>query len=322
MADKGYFPEGELLKTAVNEEYTSSLDMLERAMREGRILEGIAIRCDCNDMTLTVRVGNYLGYIRREDVAFSPEGAQIKDIAVITRVGRALAFCIRGFFKDSDGSTALRLSRADAQQKCWAEYVSRLRPGDVILSRVTHLESFGAFIDIGCGIASLMTVDTMSVSRIAHPRERLLPGERIWAVVKEISHVGDTPRIYMSLRELLGTWEENAAMFSVAQTVTGTVRSIEDYGVFVELSPNLCGLAELRHGVEVGRCCSVYIKNIIPERMKIKLIIIDPYVEKQRRDLKFFIDGMTTPHLDRWSYSPDCCPRVVETDFLSLGCAR
>lgn len=147
---------------------------------------------------------------------------------MITRVGRAVCFTVRGFFTDSDGRTALRLSRADAQRRCWEDYISHLRPGDVIPSCVTHLESFGAFVDIGCGTVALMTVDTMSVSRISHPRERLLPGERIWSVVKEISREGDSPRIYMSLRELLGTWEENAAMFSAAETVTGTVRSVEN----------------------------------------------------------------------------------------------
>lgn len=318
MTDRRYYPEGELLRTKENAEYTSSADMLERAMREGRILEGIAVRCDCTDMTLTVRVGDFNGYIYRRDAAYSPDGGDIKDIAVITRVGRAVCFTVRGFFTDSDGRTALRLSRADAQRRCWEDYISHLRPGDVIPSCVTHLESFGAFVDIGCGTVALMTVDTMSVSRISHPRERLLPGERIWSVVKEISREGDSPRIYMSLRELLGTWEENAAMFSAAETVTGTVRSVENYGVFVELTPNLCGLAELRHGVEIGKSCSVYIKNIIPERMKIKLIIIDSSVQAEREALKFFIDGERCPHIERWRYSPDCCPRVVETDFAAL----
>lgn len=315
MTDKRYLPEGDLLRTAENTAYTASRDGLERAMREGRILEAVALRCDCSDMTLTVRVGGMNGYISREDAVFSPDGSEIKDIAVISRVGRAVSFTVKGFFTDSDGALAVRLSRADAQRRAFADWVSRLVPGDVIPARVTHLESFGAFVDVGCGLVALMTVDTMSVSRISHPRERLLPGERIWAAVKESSDGGR--RIYMTLRELLGTWEENAALFAPAQTVTGTVRSVEDYGVFVELAPNLCGLAELRDGAVLGRECSVYIKNIIPERMKIKLIIIDSADEAVRAPLRYFINGETTPHIDRWRYSPDCCPRVIETDFAS-----
>lgn len=56
-------------------------------------------------------------------------------------------------------------------------------------------------------------------------------------------------RICLSQRELLGTWEENASLFEQGETVAGIVRSVEDYGIFVELTPNLAGLAEFREGV-------------------------------------------------------------------------
>ncbi|MGL0910084.1 hypothetical protein ACSTB0_13670, partial [Faecalibacterium wellingii] len=42
---------------------------------------------------------------------------------------------------------------------------------------------------------------------------------------------------------LLGTWEENAAGFTVGETVVGIVRSVEEYGTFIEIAPNLAGLA-------------------------------------------------------------------------------
>lgn len=313
MTETHYMPEGEYLHTPENEAYLKSRESLERAMREGRILEAAAIRCDCNDMTLTVALGPMLGYIYREDAAFSPDGSAVKDIAIITRVGRPVAFVITGFFTDSDGRTAARLSRAAAQKRAFASYVSRLLPGDVIRARVTHLESFGAFADIGCGLVALMTVDSMSVSRISHPRERLLPGELIRCVVREVSDGGR--RIYLTLRELLGTWEENAALFSPCETVTGIVRSVEEYGVFIELTPNLCGLAESRVA-PLGSAFSVYVKNIIPERMKIKLVMIDQAPEAPRRELRYFI-GEDVTHIDRWNYSPESCPRRIETDFAT-----
>ena len=72
-------------------------------------------------------------------------------------------------------------------------------------------------------------------------------------------------RVSLSHKELLGTWEENAALFSSGETVSGIVRSVEHYGVFVELAPNLAGLAEPKDGVKVGQQASVYIKNLIPD---------------------------------------------------------
>ena len=314
MTDKRYLPEGGLFGTPQNTEYISSREMLERAMREGRILEALAVKCDCTEMTLTVDLGGMNGYIKRDSAAYSPAGEEIKDIAVITRVGHAVAFTVTGFFTDADGRTAAMLSRAQAQKRCFEDRVSRLVPGDIIPVRVTHLESFGAFVDIGCGLVALLTVETLAVSRISHPRERVAVGEKLWAAVRDVGDNGS--RIYMSLRELLGTWEENAALFSPAQTVTGTVRSVEEYGVFVELMPNLCGLAELRDGAAPGKHCAVYIKSIIPERMKIKLIIIDTAAQIQTRPpLRYFVDPDRTPHISEWRYSPECCPRLIETRF-------
>ena len=126
----------------------------------------------------------------------------------------------------------------------------------------------------------------------------------------------ETGRIYASVKELFGTWEENASMFSPGQTVSGIVRSVEEYGIFVELTPNLAGLAEYREGVSVGQSCAVYIKNIIPEKMKVKLVIIDVYdTPRLKKPCEYFIDPTDTTHIDYWRYSPKSCNKIVETVF-------
>ena len=192
-------------------------------------------------------------------------------------------------------------------------YISTLIPGDIIPARVTHLENFGAFVDIGCGIISLLSIDSISVSRISHPSSRMQTGDNIFTVVKGVDERG---RIFVSMRELLGSWEENAALFSEGQTVRGIIRSVEDYGVFVELMPNLAGLAEYRPDVAAGQTAAVYIKSIIPEKMKIKLIIIDSgYDDEEKSVPEYFIDAKRTTHIDLWRYSPPSSKRIIETVF-------
>ena len=176
-------------------------------------------------------------------------------------------------------------------------------------------------MDIGCGLPSLLSVDAISVSRIAHPRDRLYGGQLIWAVVRSIDPLRH--RVFVSMRELLGTWEENAARFQPGQTVAGIVRSVEDYGVFVELAPNLAGLAEFREDQRstietmVGRPAAVFIKSILPERMKIKLVLIDTYKTDAlpAPQLTYYITGENTVHLSYWLYSPASSPKRVETVF-------
>ena len=120
----------------------------------------------------------------------------------------------------------------------------------------------------------------------------------------------------MTHKELLGTWQENVSNFSVGETVRGIVRGIEDYGVFVELAPNLSGLAEYKEGVAVGQEVSVFIKSIIPEKMKVKLLIIDTIEQKKRKLISFddyYIDGK---RMNIFTYTPpECRSKNIETIF-------
>ncbi len=305
-------PEGCLMSGVENHELLASRAGLEKAMERQKILESVATLCD-SEFCLHFDLGGMRGLMPREEVVLTRPGEEVKDIAVLTRVGKPVCFRVIGFVKDSYGELCALLSRRAAQQDCMQSYISTLTPGDIIPATVTHLENFGAFVDIGCGIISLLSIDSISVSRISHPKVRFTPGDKIYAVVKNIDADG---RIYISHRELLGNWEENAALFTPGETVAGVVRSIEPYGIFVELTPNLAGLAELKEGVEVNQAAAVYIKSILPEKMKIKLIIIDSQpMNRTVRPIRYFTDTNEHSHIDTWRYSPACCDRVIESVF-------
>ena len=308
-----YLPEGMRIATPENEEYLTSRASIERAIERNVTLEAVALLCD-SDFRLHFRVGTMPAIMPREEVALTREGEEVKDIAVLTRVGKPVCFKILGIERDAVGREVALLSRRAAQEECKLAYVDALTVGDVIPAVITHLECFGAFVDIGCGIVSLLSIDCISVSRISHPRIRLAPGDRISVVVKTVDRLG---RIFVSQRELLGTWEENAALFSPGQTVAGIIRSIESYGVFVELTPNLAGLAEPKEGATVNKSAAVFIKSIIPEKMKIKLIIIDASGnEPERMPTRYFTDVSSVSHIRHWRYSPSSCPRVIESSFV------
>ena len=307
-----YLPEGCMLGTSENREYISSIQGLERARIEGKILEGVVTLCDSQTLDLHVDLYGIEGIIRREECVYCDK---IKDIAVITRVGKPVAFKVLQIITNENGKTIAYLSRKEAQRECISNYLMDLIPGDIILAKITHFEPFGAFLDVGCGVASLLSIDSISISRISHPNERFSLREELKVVVKEVDY--ETGRISVSTKELFGSWEENILSFATGQTVSGIIRSIEDYGIFVELAPNLAGLAELREDACVGQSCAVYIKSIIPEKMKIKLVIIDTYdiqPKKITRD-DYFIDTDTSLHIDYWRYSPNECSKIIETIF-------
>ena len=283
-----FFPEGTLLSSPENQAALSSLSALESAMEHGKLLEAVAQKCE-PDLTLRFDLGGIPAFMPKEEVSLTEEDLEIRDIAVITRVGKPCVFLIDRIVTMPE--PRIYLSRKKAQEKCLAEYLDHLEIGDILPAKVTHLEPFGAFCDIGCGIPSLISIDCISVSRISHPSDRFFPGQEILCAVRnrDERRLGSRGRISLTHKELLGTWQQNADRFYPGQTVMGIVRSVESYGVFIELAPNLAGLAEFRDDVKPGDGCSVYIKSIIPQKMKIKLVLIDTFRAPSPEPPEYFI---------------------------------
>ncbi len=306
---KTFKPEGQLITTDENKKYLSNACNLREALYNEVFLEGRVLRCD-SEHNLHVDLGCMKGIIPREEGAVGIEDGSVRDIALISRVNKPVVFALTGFQTNQGGETLALLSRRQVQTECAEQYISKLKAGDVIPATVTHLEGFGVFCDIGAGINALMPIDSISVSRIPHPSARFFPGQSIFAVVKSIDSAG---RITLSHKELLGTWEQNAEEICVGETVPGIVRSVEKYGIFVELSPNLAGLAEFSPDVQVGSHAGVYVKSIIPSKMKIKLIIVDSFeADYPVEPPKYYINS---GHIDRWVYSPDESEKLIESVF-------
>lgn len=304
-----YCPEGMLINRPENISAVSTISDLKEAMKKRTILEGRVAVCD-NGHDLIVDLPCGRGVIPRNEGAVGIEDGSTRDIALITKVNKPVCFIVTDII-ETNGAPRIMLSRRAVQQECIDNYITKLVPGDIIPARVTHLEQFGAFVDIGCGVPSLIPIDAISVSRISHPSDRFFAGQYIRAAVKGING----SRVWLTHKELLGTWEENAMNFSSGETVSGIVRSVEDYGIFVELAPNLAGLAEPREGVKAGQNASVYIKALIPEKMKVKLIIVDVFDgAAEKEPIKYYIDDNIS-HIDRWKYSSDRSEKVTETIF-------
>lgn len=291
-----------------------SLQALKAAAESGEILEAVVQRCDIGH-TLHLSLGGISGQmVRQEVVAPWISGAE-RDISVLSRVGKQTCFTVKTITADAKGAPVATLSRRAAQEQAMEYFLAHLQPGAILACRVVRLETFGAFLDIGCGIIAMLPIERISVSRISHPKERFREGQKILAAVWTIDR--EQRRITMTHRELLGTWMENASYFSPGETVQGVVRSLKPYGSFIELTPNLSGLADLKADLQSGDCVSVYIKSIRPERMKIKLQIIEKLPpEGTIQPCRYQITDGT---LSNWTYSPPGCEKVVSTVFTVAG---
>lgn len=310
-----YLPEGSLLDRPENRTKCASVDALLRCVSTREVLEGMALSCDA-EHNLIVKLGPFTGIIPRREAALGISEGSTREIAILARVGKPVSFVVTGVEITEQGEPRPLLSRCQAQALALSHMLTTLQPGQIIPAIVTHLEPFGAFVDVGCGVPSMIGIENISVSRLPHPDRRFQVGQSILAVVTGLDR--DKGHILLSHKELLGTWQENAALFTPGMTVPGYLRGIKDYGLFVELRPNLSGLAEPKPGYREGERVSVYIKSILPAQMKIKLLLIDHLPpEPHLPALPYFL---TEGKLDTWRYAPPECKRSgMATLFTSAG---
>lgn len=243
---------------------------LEQAMNDKSILQGVVENCDSN-YNLHVSFGdNIKGVIPRNEL----EAINVDEFG----------FCnpnicknkVNNFvqFKIKEISDNVILSRKAVQQDALSWVKDELKPGMVVNGIVRNMRKFGAFVEIGGGVVGLLHIEDISVSRIKTPEERFSIGQKINVMIKSIDK--ENNKVVLSYKELLGGWEENVKDFTEKTVVEGTVKESDKFknGIFIELKPNLVGLAEYKEGLEYGQKVNVYIKKIIKDRKKIKLLII------------------------------------------------
>ncbi len=305
-----YYPEGSLIDTPENRLSLTVSGLMDAAV-SGKILEAKALCCD-RDNTLHIGIPGIDAFIFKQDAQI---GEGTLPIAILTRVGKPVCFKVLRISLTEGPRPVAILSRAAAQEECCNKYIDNLKTGDIVDAKITKIESFGAFADIGCGMTALLPIDRISVSRISSPADRFSPGQMVKAVICGFDR--QARRITLSMRELLGTFDENAALFTPGTTVAGIVRSSLPYGVFIELTPNLSGLAESKEGLVAGQAAAVYIKSVIESKMKIKLSIVDVFIAPPLlQPLNYFI---SSGHIDYWRYSSVGCEKLIETNFSETG---
>lgn len=292
-----------------------TLRFVKHAISNETILEAQVIACDEKN-TLTVSIGDgIIGKIPFEELEYHVDGKDTKPVAATSKIGKHIKFIPESIEKLDNNDYLVNCSRKHSQKLCYDNYISKLVPGDIIDARVIKIVGYGIFCDIGCGYVALLPTNDISVTHIVNPETALKHVHKLKVVVKST----DDNKIQLSHKELLGTWEEEVSKFSIGDIVYGTVLTKESYGVFIRISQNLSGLADISEiDVEVGDTVAVKISSIKPENMKVKLILIHKIDEcsgdesSERLSFKY---TMTEGHISDWVYSTPEAKKQIESHF-------
>jgi len=166
-----------------------------------------------------------------------------------------------------------------------------LKVGAEILGRVSSLQKFGAFVDVG-GMEGLVPMSEISWTRVEKLEDMLPLGQEV--TVKIISLDWDNNRLTLSMKALQpDPWSLAAEKYPVDGRVNGTIVRLAPFGAFVSLEPGIDGLVHIsnlgagrrinhpREVVEVGQRVEVYILSVDAENRKISLSM-QPKVEPKK----------------------------------------
>ena len=245
---------------------------LNKCIENNEIMQGLVKRCDKN-YNLYVNLENGLtGIMPREEIEAInlQENNLPKENICIGKVHKFVQFKIKEIKNDN----TVIISRKDVQEEALDWIKNDLEVGQKVQGIVKSIKPYGAFIEIGGGVVGLAHIEDLSIARIKSPYERLKIGQKIEVVIKSIDK--QKGKVILSHKELLGSWEENAKKFEQGMKTYGIIRETEKNknGIFIELNPNLVGMAEYQEGLEYGEKVSVYIRKIDEEKKKIKLNIL------------------------------------------------
>lgn len=252
---------------------------------------------------IALDLGNdILGYMKPSDFE---DNLEISNGTIVSFIGRNIMAYVEDVI---DGE--VHLNRAKLQREYKKTFLNTLQSGTIIDTKVLSIAPFGVFVDLGYGILGLLPIGDVSIARFPNIYDVFSKGDNIKVVYKGLCSTG----YVVSHKELLGTWEENLKEFRPGEYCQGIIRDLKPYGAFIEITPNLTGLAEIPEymSLDIGDTVCVKLKTTNPEKLKVKLSIVSKSNSEYKLKYKYKItEGIMTS----WNYTPIGSIKCIKTEF-------
>ena len=211
-------------------------DALMDSLVEGSTVTGRVK--NITDYGVFVDLGGLDGLLHVTDLAWG----RVKHPNEIVKVNDEIEVKILKFDKEK---SRISLGRKQLLADPWAGVPERFPAGTRIKAKVVGVTDYGAFVQIEPGVEGLIHVSEMSWSRrVKHPSKIVKVGDDVDVVVLEVKP--DAQRISLGLKQALpDPWQAAAERFPVGTLISGRVRSLTDFGAFIEVDEGLEGLIHI-----------------------------------------------------------------------------
>jgi small subunit ribosomal protein S1 len=217
------------------ERISKKVELLE-SIKVGDVREGIVK--NITDFGVFLDLDGIDGLLHITDMTWK----RIKHPSEMIQLGQKLEVMILSIDKDK-GRVALGLKQKDSNP--WDEIEKRYPPGTRVKGKIVNLLPYGAFIEIEPGIEGLIHVSEMSwVKNVTDPSECVTKGDEVEAIVLSIQK--EEGKISLGIKQTEhNPWDDVEGKFPVGSKVRAEVKSLTNYGAFVELEPGVEGLIHI-----------------------------------------------------------------------------
>ena len=221
-----------VLEATLGEERKALLENLQ----EGSVIKGIVK--NITDYGAFVDLGGIDGLLHITDLAWR----RVKHPSEVLEVGQEVEAKVLKFDQDKQ---RVSLGMKQLGEDPWSGLTRRYPQGTRLFGKVSNLTDYGAFVEIEQGIEGLVHVSEMDwTNKNVHPSKVVQLGDEVEVMILEIDE--SRRRISLGMKQCQANpWEEFAANYNKGDKISGAVKSITDFGVFVGLPGGIDGLVHL-----------------------------------------------------------------------------
>ena len=261
-------------RAVVEKESSAEREELLANLQEGQVIKGVVK--NLTDYGAFIDLGGIDGLLHITDMAWK----RVKQPSEIVNIGDEIDVKVLKFDKERN---RVSLGLKQMGEDPWGNLTRRYPVGHQVFGKVTNIADYGCFVEIEDGVEGLVHVSEMDwTNKNIHPSKVVHLGDEVEVKVLDIDE--ERRRISLGMKQCFSNpWEEFASTHNKGDKLSGTIKSITDFGVFVGLTGSIDGLLHLSdlswneageeavHGYKKGDEIDTVILAIDPERERISL---------------------------------------------------
>jgi len=261
-------------RAVVETEYSAEREALLESIEEGKTIKGVVK--NLTDYGAFLDLGGIDGLLHITDMAWK----RVRHPSEIVEVGDEIDVVVLKYDKEK---TRVSLGLKQLGEDPWAEIARRYPEGSRLFGKVSNITDYGCFVEIEDGVEGLVHVSEMDwTNKNVSPGNVVTLGDEVEVAILDIDP--ERRRISLGMKQCKANpWDEFSATHNKGDKVSGVIKSITDFGVFVGLNGDIDGLVHMSdvswdvEGVEAirdykkGDTLEAVVLSIDPERERISL---------------------------------------------------